>query len=261
MSDAIDSTHVGPLDREQVEACREKGFVLVRGLLDRERMSEIQEWASEIASWPEIPGKYMLYFEHKGSLPDDRLLNRAEDLTSFHQGLHALMESPEMMGAVAQIFGEPAVLFKDKINFKMAGGGGFEAHQDVQAGWDTYADLHLTAMLSIDAGTIENGCLEFAPGCHREGLIGQAWTPLTDSALSENSYEQIVTDPGDAVFFDSYAPHRSARNTTDKPRRVAYFTYNKASQGDHRKQYYADKRASYPPDIERLPDKDYRFRV
>ena len=254
-------TPVGPLNQDRIEVCRKQGFLVVRNLLDEQSTREVTKWADEIASWPEIAGKYMMYFEQAASGVGDRLLNRAEDLTSFHPGLHKLMERQEVMGAVAQIFGEPAVLFKDKINFKMPGGGGFDAHQDVQAGWNTYADIHITAMLSIDAGTVENGCLEFAPGFNREGLIGQAWTPLTDAALSENSYQRILTNPGDAVFFDSYAPHRSAGNMTDKPRRVAYFTFNKASQGDHRGQYYADKRASYPPDIERLPGKDYRFRV
>ena len=35
---------------------------------------------------------------------------------------------------VGELFGEPAVLFKEKINFKMPGGAGFKAHQDQQAG-------------------------------------------------------------------------------------------------------------------------------
>ena len=30
---------------------------------------------------------------------------------------------------------------------------------------------------------------------------------------------------------------------------------------DNRKKYYADKRLSYPPDIEREPNKKYVFRV
>ena len=48
---------------------------------------------------------------------------------------------------------------------------------------------------------------------------------------------------------------------TDGKRRVLYVTYNAASAGDHREQYYADKRASFPPDIERDPKKEYVFRV
>jgi hypothetical protein len=42
---------------------------------------------------------------------------------------------------------------------------------------------------------------------------------------------------------------------------VLYITYNKLSEGDCREAYYAAKRKNYPPDIERDPGKDYRFRV
>ena len=58
-----------------------------------------------------------------------------------------------------------------------------------------------------------------------------------------------------------YPPHGSKPNLSDKQRRVLYVTYNRASDGDHLQQYYADKRLSYPPDIERDPDKEYRYRV
>ncbi len=33
------------------------------------------------------------------------------------------------------------------------------------------------------------------------------------------------------------------------------------SEGDHLPRYYADKRKSYPPDIEREPGREYVFRV
>ena len=67
--------------------------------------------------------------------------------------------------------------------------------------------------------------------------------------------------PGDAIFFDSFVPHRSGPNRTGAPRRALYITWNRQSDGDQRARYYADKRESFPPDIERDPKKDYRFRV
>ena len=69
------------------------------------------------------------------------------------------------------------------------------------------------------------------------------------------------TKPGDAVFFNSFAPHGSKPNLTDQTRRVLYVTYIAASRGDHRAQYYTDKRKSYPPDIERETGKTYVYRV
>ncbi|HIE20180.1 MAG TPA: phytanoyl-CoA dioxygenase family protein, partial [Rhodospirillales bacterium] len=52
------------------------------------------------------------------------------------------------------------MLFKEKVNFKMPGGGGFKPHQDSQAGWDKYADFYVSALVSIDEATVKNGCLQ-----------------------------------------------------------------------------------------------------
>jgi ectoine hydroxylase-related dioxygenase (phytanoyl-CoA dioxygenase family) len=71
----------------------------------------------------------------------------------------------------------------------------------------------------------------------------------------------VPTEPGDVLFFDSYAPHASKPNLTEKARRILYLTYNLAADGDHRARYYAEKRANFPPDIERAPGAEYRFRV
>jgi ectoine hydroxylase-related dioxygenase (phytanoyl-CoA dioxygenase family) len=166
-----------------------------------------------------------------------------------------------MQQAVSELFGEEAVLFKDKINFKLPGGDGFKEHQDVQAGWDEFADLHITAMVAIDATNEANGSLEMIAGMHTQGVLGEMWAPLTDVDTNHAAYQPVHCQPGDAVFFDSYAPHRSEPNRTDTARRVLYITYNQAAQGDSREQYYADKRRNYPPDIERDPGKDYAFKV
>ena len=261
MTENVSASRTGPLDERQIAAFRETGYVVVRGLIRGDQLAVLQDWVAEIEAWPEVPGAHMLYFEQSRRDPGVRVLNRAENLMPYHAGLRSLMAGPAMAGAVGQLFGEPAVLFKDKINFKLPGGGGFAAHQDVQAGWDRYASLHITAMVSVDATTAANGCLEVAPGAHDRGQIGDSWRPLEDGEISPDAYVAIETAPGDAVFFDSYAPHRSAANETDQARRVLYFTYNRASEGDQLARYYADKRASFPPDIERDPDKEYVFRV
>jgi hypothetical protein len=251
----------GPLSEAQTAAFRRDGFVVVPGLFTADEMSAIAAWTEDVQAWPETPGRHMMYFEESGSEAGRRILNRIENVLPFHAAFNRLATGPNMQGACGQLFGEPAVLFKDKINFKLPGGGGFESHQDVQAGWSTYADIHITALITIDRSTVENGCLEMAAGSHERGLIGSEWEPLTESDLPEDAYIAVEAMPGDAVFFDSFAPHRSGPNLTDEARRVLYFTYNKLSAGDHLAQYYADKRASYPPDIEREAGKEYRYRV
>jgi hypothetical protein len=251
----------GPLTRAQVADFRRDGYVVVPGLYSAAEVASIGVWAQEAHDWPEIPGKYMMYFEESREESGKRLLNRIENVPSYHEGLAALSAGPKMQGACAQLFGESAVLFKDKINFKLPGGGGFEPHQDVQAGWSRYANLHITSLVTIDPTTIENGCLEVAQGFQGQQSIGDDWAPLTDEHLAGVTFVAIESAPGDAIFFDSYIPHQSAPNLSSAPRRVLYYTYNRASEGDHLAQYYADKRASYPPDIEREEGKEYLYRV
>jgi hypothetical protein len=251
----------GPLSREQIASFQRDGFVVVPGLFGAGEIDQVEAWSEEVHDWPETPGRHMMYFEESSSHPGQRILNRIENVLPYHGGFKALAVGPKMQGACSQLFGEPALLFKDKINYKMPGGGGFEAHQDVQAGWSRYADLHITVLITIDETTLANGCLEMASRFHDRGLIGTEWKPLTDEDLRETEFIAVESAPGDAVFFDSFAPHRSGPNNTGSPRRVLYYTYNKASEGDSLAQYYADKRASYPPDIEREDGKDYHYRV
>jgi len=249
----------GPLTDAQIGSFRRDGFVVVPGLVDAAGVKDIRQWTDDVQGWPETPGKWMKYFEQDAA--GRRLLNRLEDVLPFHPGFRALATSPAFAGACGQLFGEPAVLFKDKINFKQPGGGGFEPHQDVQAGWSRYADLHITALLTIDRSTRANGCLEMATNFHGQQLIGAEWEPLTAGQLAGIEWMAIEAEPGDAVFFDSFVPHRSGPNHTGEQRRVLYYTYNKASAGDHLRQYYADKRQSYPPDVEREAGREYRYRV
>ena len=242
----------------QLREFSETGFLTERALFNAEEMREITAWTDEVTAWPEVPGKYMMYFEQSRLRPGDRILSRMEDFEPYHKGFSRLFNDARMQGIVSELFGEQSVLFKDKINFKLPGGDGFKAHQDVQAGWDTYSKLHITALLTIDPCTLENGCLEVAPGFNRQGLIGEKWKPLPEDGVE---YIAVPTRPGDALFFDSFAPHRSGQNMTNDPRRVLYVTWNRLSEGDHRRQYYADKRRNYPPDCEREPDRKYVFRV
>ena len=129
------------------------GFVVVRGLYDAAAMADIAAWTDDIQARPETPGKWMKYFDDSLTAPGIRILNRVENFCPYHDGFDELMRRGEMPARIGELFGGAAVLFKEKINYKLPGGDGFAAHQDVQAGWDTYAARHITALISIDAAT------------------------------------------------------------------------------------------------------------
>ncbi len=244
-----------------VESFWRGGYMCVERAFDADQMAAISGWVDELQAWPETPGRHMMYFEQSLDEPPRRLLERMENFVPYHDEMRDLLLGPVLLGAAAALFGGAAVLFKEKINFKLAGGGGFEPHQDVQAGWDDYASIYITAMVSIDETTEANGCLEMANWNHRHELIGEPWHPLTEAQLAGVEFVPCPTKPGDVVYFDSFIPHRSAPNLSEAPRRVLYVTYNALSEGDQRARYIADKRRSYPPDCEREPDKVYEYRV
>jgi hypothetical protein len=252
---------LGHLSPAQVKAFHDDGFLIVRGFFNPQEMADITRWSEDVEHWPEVPGQYMMYFEQSQLDGHGRILSRLEDFAPYHTGFDALFRGDKLCGSVGQLFGEEAVLFKDKINFKMPGGDGFKPHQDVQAGWDRYGSLHISVLITIDEATLENGCLELVAGHHDKGMVGESWAPLTNEHMQGMEFIAVPTQPGDAVFFDSYAPHASKPNLTQQRRRLLYVTYGKSSDGDQRAKYYADKRASYPPDCEREAGKQYVFRV
>lgn len=242
----------------EIAAMRRDGYLVVHGFFSPAETSTLVELTGEIASAPEVVGGQMVYHEDSLLVPGRRVVQRIEDFCSYNPAMDEVARAGALSRWLSVLMSGETVLFKDKINFKYPGGDGFKAHQDQQAGWTTYAPVFVTALVTIDAATIENGCLEIATAPRVHGLIGAEWTPLSEEALG---LVPVPTQPGDVIFFDSYVPHASKPNLTDGARRVLYLTYNMAEAGDHRRRYFDEKRAAFPPDIERAPGSSYVFRV
>ena len=98
-------------------------------------------------------------------------------------------------------------------------------------------------LLALDSADTSNGCLEFAKGAHHNGVIGvNADGCLPIEQASQLEWTPMPVAAGDAVFFNSFAPHRSGTNRSDRSRRALYVTYNASSEGDLRSEYYDHKK-------------------
>lgn len=149
-------------------------------------------------------------------------------------------------------------LFKDKINYKLAGAGGFGAHLDAPAYNHVGKIHHLTANVAVDEATPANGCLEVVPGSHKMSVQFQHGGHITNEWENSHEWIEVPLQPGDILFFGSYLAHRSGPNRTDKSRVAIYATYNRVSDGtDLRERYYVDRRANFPPAHEIEVGKDY----
>lgn len=253
------STDTHSLSAADLAHFRRTGWVAARGFFSPDEAQGLTRWTEEIEALPEVPGRHMVYWEKPEGGP--RILQRIENFCPFHAGMDGLVRAGRLMAAVEALLEAPSVLYKDKINFKPPGGSGFELHQDQQAGWSAYAPIFLTALISIDRATKENGCLQIADMERPRGMLGQEWKPLAAADLGGHRLVDVPTEPGDVIFFDSYVAHASERNQSAQQRRILYLTYNRAADGDHRARYFHDKRLSFPPDVEREPGREYKFRV
>lgn len=246
----------GPLDVEQLAFWRTHRYLKIDNHLDAGACAALSAWVDDLRERPETAGKWMKYFERAAN--GKRQLCRVENFIQYHAGFEHLIAGPRTLAMVSALFGEPAALFKEKINYKLPGGGGFAPHQDAPAFTSFGQSLHITLMISVDATTAANGCLEVAPHPGGRTTLPLAADLTIDPDVTDVlPWSPIATRPGDLLFFDSYLPHRSGPNRTGNPRRALYLTYNKAAEGSVRDDYYREKRAVFPPDVEREPGKDY----
>ena len=237
------------------------GWLWLRDFLSAAERRDLVRWTDEIARWPEVPGRWMRYYERLDGAPDHKALARIENFVPYHGEVAALFGGPRFLDLLAALCGEPVVLFKDKINFKAPGGAGFAPHQDAPAYVDFGVEHHLTVMVPVDAFTADNGCLEMArDACARRFLPQNADGTLQAGVMEHLEVEPLLARPGDIIVFDAWVPHRSGPNRSAGPRRSYYLTFNPASAGDHRAAYYARKRECFPPEYERQPGVDYAAR-
>ena len=230
----------------------EKGFFA-------DRKSALQKWADEIAALP--PDTVWHYYEPDLLNSGNKILSRTEKFCGIHEELTRLIESSKLQDYLAQLFSEPAILFKEKINYKLMGNAGFEAHQDIQAGWRDYTGDFISVGIAIDPQLGNGGCLEFIQDSFGGRMVGDLWKPLLPDQVDFSRFIPVPCEPGDVLFFDGCIPHRSFPNRTVPSQRIFYLTFNRKSAGDFREKYYADKFKGFPPDYYRESGKKYEYKV
>ncbi len=223
-----------------VAAFRRDGWLVVPGAVDSKTFEALDTAVARLAGWANTGGPGLHHFEQTDA---GAVLARSEDFVDADPVFHELLRGGIVVDILGELFGDEPVLFKEKINYKQPGGGGFAPHQDATA--YRFVDHHISCMVSLDPATPASGCLFVAPGYDVGQLPTDRRGRIEDATVAKLAWRAVPLEPGDLLFFDSYTPHYSDTNTTTQPRRAAYLTYNAASLGDHRARYYADKRAEF----------------
>jgi ectoine hydroxylase-related dioxygenase (phytanoyl-CoA dioxygenase family) len=253
------------LSEKQQREFAQRGFIVLKAFFDQPTMARISAWLDDLRDKFPGQGKEAMYFE-RSPVSGENVLVRAEYILGDHNlDITNLLLSPKTTAYLTELLGEPPVLFKDKVNYKLPGCRSDKLHQDQAAGWHAYSDYFITMTIIVDANRNDNAAMSFMKsGNYQKKLMTEEWQPLSDDDppyQPEDEYMLLEADPGDVIFFDCYVPHGSPGNSSNRSRRNLFLTFNRQSDGDMRDRYYADKWASYPPnDIEHARSNE-TFRV
>ncbi|WP_064743093.1 phytanoyl-CoA dioxygenase family protein [Pseudonocardia spinosispora] len=228
------------VDGLDVAAFRRDGHVSVPDFLTDARLHSLRGWVSEIEAWPEDGGGW---FQHDELGERGVVRTRTENFSPFHDRLCALVTTGALPAMAGLLLGEPAVLYKEKVNYKHPGGAGFAAHQDAPA--YPHLPVSVSCLLAVDDAGVENGCLELASGMHQRLLPTDDDGCVHPDVAEDLTWDPVPVTAGSLLWFHSHTPHRSAANSSDRSRRALYLTYNALSVGDLREAYYTDKRAAF----------------
>jgi hypothetical protein len=227
-----------------------KTEVIHEALLDRADTDALRAWAEEIEAWPSGSHVWGHYAESTSLGPR---ICRTENVSACHDGIAALV-SGALQSCAEAALGEPAVAFKDKLNYKQPGGAGYSTHQDLLA----YPGVErvVSILIAIDDCRVESGCLWLADGVNEILPVDERGVVLAD-ATSALEWLPASLTAGDAVRIDGLAPHYSEANNSDAARRVLIASYAPASERYDRARYYHERDDCMRRDTER----DGRFRI
>jgi hypothetical protein len=220
--------------QSQIDSYHRNGWLLCRPFVGREIL-DLQGWVSEVQQWPD-DGEWLHYREMTENGPK---LCRTENFVPFHEPLRDILTTGSVFQIVSALMGEPASLYKEKINYKLSGGAGFSPHQDAPA--YPFIETSISCMIAIDASNVANGCLEVVDGKHQEILPMDDRGCIVSEWVENHEWHPVEMEPGDVLLFHSHTPHRSGSNTSTRDRRAIYPTFNAAREGNLRDAYYEEK--------------------
>jgi ectoine hydroxylase len=241
-----------PLTDSQTARFHQDGFLIVRGLFDRQEADLLRQAAKADQAFKQHA--YDLN-DGEGGVSKLVLWNKAgEDLYGTVARSHRVVDRME------QLLGDEVYHYHSKMSIKEPlTGGAWSWHQDYGYWYQNgclFPDL-ASVMIAVDPCTKENGCLQVLAGSHRMGRVEHGrYGDQTgaDPERVENAMKVLPLvygemEPGDALFFHSNTLHRSDQNKSPHPRWTLICCYNTK----HNNPYKPSHHPFYEP-LVKVPD-------
>ena len=231
---------------EQYTSFRERGFLVVKGLVPPEDVQEMNAHMDDMRAG-RVFNNDSVIIHGFGVKPNERLtavrVHMLHRIAPIHE---RYLLHPRLLDVLAALIGPDVLALQSMLFFKDPGQEGQGYHQDSYY-IPTFPDTLCGAWLALTPATIANGCVWYAEGSQHEpvypdprGMGAALSTNIEDLGTIENASSmdeaanglnrvvknyagQIVAaeaEPGDVVFFDGHIVHWSYNNQSAVPRRA-----------------------------------------
>ncbi|XP_047017739.1 phytanoyl-CoA dioxygenase domain-containing protein 1 isoform X2 [Ictalurus punctatus] len=243
------------LTQQEVRKYREDGYLVLEGFFSPEECDALRERMSEIVEQMDVPAHCRTQFstDHDEQLRNqgnaDYFITSGDKVRFFFEkgvfdinALHAhdpvfksITHSPKVQNLAEKLGLISPVVLQSMYIFKQPGiGGEVTPHQDATFLYTEPLGQVMGVWIALEDATLDNGCLWFIPGSHRNGITRRmvrtpkGTFPLTDFIGREQNYDDglFVAAPvkkGGLVLIHGEVVHRSAENTSDASRHVYTF--------------------------------------
>ena len=263
------------LDRDQLQSFRENGYLAVDGLVDAATLVNVKkeysslldqlygDWFQQglvsaapngLSFWEKLTACCMSgfdWFQHFDiSLPHDGI--REDTPMHFGPAVFGLITNSGILNVVEQLIG-PEITSNpiQHVRIKPPGSAlpksetrahvtATDWHQDMGV---TLEDADRTTMvtvwLAITDATVENGCLQVAPGSRTDLLphCSRNQVSIADPFLTELEGIPVPVKAGGAVIFGPFTPHGSLPNVSNGFRWSFDLRYNVTGHPTGRSQF------------------------
>jgi phytanoyl-CoA hydroxylase len=225
------------VDDAMLEQYRQLGFVSVTDAFPEDLLTAV---GNDLQKYIErgAPDGMELQFERAAmdvldTLPREEWADYVRKFmwfVKFEESFQLMAHHPELLAVVESLLGGEAEMFQEMALFKPPCIGREKPwHQD-----HAYFNLPegtpvVGVWIALDEATLENGCMVFRPGGHRDGPIPhfnrRDWQICDTEFLGRTGAVATPIPRGGCLIFDGLTPHGTPANRSDKRRRAVQFHY------------------------------------
>lgn len=219
-----------------------EGYIVVKGLFNREQLDEIESTFEEISNQP-VPG----HFEPDLSSDNVDPLKRYPRVMHphrFNETAKKYMLHQPVLKVLEDLYEEPPLAAQSMFYYKPPGARGQALHQD-----NFYLKVEpgncIAAWTAVDAADEENGGLLVVPKtqayeivCPEAADSKESFTTHFVKPPKDQKAMPVVLEPGDVLFFNGNLIHGSYRNKTKDRFRRAFICHYANESATHISHYY-----------------------